>query len=173
MFTSSGGISLLCGAYLIVSQNKRFYNIFSLWWVKVFDIYCTGDGIDSNSRTAGVGIVFTGGNTVVISNSGMNSALDTENGYTYTAGSVIAMMPQGGMSGEATHCDNFNSVGKSTKTTLTRDAYLVVGIGDTTATVKIPVSLSAVIIVLGDNSPSLKTESSTSVTLDENGVAWN
>ena len=166
-------MSLLCGAYLIVSQNKRFYNIFSLWWVKVFDIYCTGDGIDSNSRTAGVGIVFTGGNTVVISNSGMNSALDTENGYTYTAGSVIAMMPQGGMSGEATHCDNFNSVGKSTKTSLTRDAYLVVGIGDTTATVKIPVSLSAVIIVLGDNSPSLKTESSTSVTLDENGVAWN
>ena len=136
-------------------------------------IYCTGDGIDSNSRTADVGIVFTGGKTVVISNSGMNSALDTENGYTYTAGSVIAIMPRGGMSSEATHCDNFNNVGKSTQTSLTSGDYLVVGIGGTTATVKMPVSLSAVIIVLGDNSPSIKTESSTSLSLDGNGVAWN
>ena len=136
-------------------------------------IYCTGDGIDSNSRTSGVGIVFTGGKTVVISNSGMNSALDTENGYTYTAGSVIAIMPRGGMSSEATHCNNFNSIGKSTQTSLTSGGYLVVGIGDATATVKMPVSLSAMVIVLGDNSPSIKTEGSTSVTLDENGVAWN
>ena len=136
-------------------------------------IYCTGDGIDSNSRTADVGIVFSGGKTVVISNSGMNSALDTENGYTYMAGSVIAIMPRGGMSNEATHCDNFNSVGKSTQTSLTSGNYLVVGISDTTATIKMPVSLSAVVIVLGDNSPSIKTESSTSVSLDENGVAWN
>ncbi len=42
-----------------------------------------------------------------------------------------------------------------------------------TVTIKMPVSLSAMVIVLGDNSPSLKTESSVSVTLDENGVAWN
>jgi len=58
-----------------------------------------------------VGIVISGGKTVVISNSGMNSALDTENGYSYTAGSVIAIMPGGDMSSEATNCDNFSSVG--------------------------------------------------------------
>ena len=136
-------------------------------------IYCTGDGIDSNSRNADVGIVFSGGKTVVISNSGMNSAIDTENGYTYTAGAVIAIMPRGGMSSEATHCDNFTSIGKSTQMSLTNGGYLVVGIGDTTATIKMPVSLSAVVIVLGDNSPSIKTEASTSEALDENGVAWN
>ena len=51
--------------------------------------------------------------------------------------------------------------------------YLVVGIGDTTATAKMPVLLSAMVIVLGDNSPSIKTENSTSAALDENGVAWN
>ena len=136
-------------------------------------IYCTGDGIDSNSRTADVGIVFSGGNTVVISNSGMNSAIDTENGYTYTAGSVVAIMPRGGMSSEATHCDNFTSIGKSAQTSLTSGSYLVVGIGDTTATIKSPVSLNAMVIVLGSNAPSIKTEASTDVTLDENGVAWN
>ena len=136
-------------------------------------IYCTGDGIDSNSRTADVGIVFSGGKTVVISNSGMNSAIDTENGYTYTAGSVIAIMPRGGMSNEATHCDNFTSIGKSKQTSLTSGGYLVVGIGDTTATIKMPASMSGLVIVLGSNSPSIKTESSTNLTLDENGVAWN
>lgn len=136
-------------------------------------IYCTGDGIDSNSRTADVGIVFSGGKTVVISNSGMNSAIDTENGYTYTAGAVVAIMPRGGMSNEATHCDNFTSIGKSTQTSLTSGGYLVVGIGDTTATIRMPASMGGLVIVLGSNSPSIKTESSTNLTLDENGVAWN
>ena len=136
-------------------------------------IYCTGDGIDSNSRTADVGIVFSGGKTVVISNSGMNSALDTENGYTYTAGSVVAIMPQGGMSSEATHCDNFSSVGAKKSVSVSSGGYLVVGIGNTIATIKMPVSLSAIVVVLGDNSPSITTESSTSQTLDGNGVAWS
>ena len=136
-------------------------------------IYCTGDGIDSNSRTADVGIVFTGGKTVVISNSGMNSALDTENGYTYTAGSVVAIMPQGGMSSESTHCDNFSSIGAKKTVSVSKGGYLVVGIGNTTATIKMPVSHSGIVVVLGDNSPSITTESTTSVTLDENGVAWN
>ena len=136
-------------------------------------IYCTGDGIDSNSRSADVGIVFSGGKTVVISNSGMNSALDTENGYTYTAGSVVAIMPQGGMSSEATHCDNFSSIGAKKNVSVSNGGYLVVGIGNTTATIKMPVSLSGIVVVLGDNSPSISTESSASLALDENGVAWN
>ena len=135
-------------------------------------IYCTGDGIDSNSRTADVGIVISGGKTVVISNSSMNSALDTENGYTYTAGSVIAIMPRGGMSSEATHCDNFASIGKSTQISLTEGNYLVVTMKDETATIQMPASLSAVVIVLGDNAASVTTESTASQVLDENGVAW-
>ena len=136
-------------------------------------IYCTGDGIDSNSRTADVGIVISGGKTVVISNSGMNSALDTENGYTYTAGEVVAIMPQGGMSSESTHCDSFSSIGSSKKLSLTSNSYLVIDIKKTVATIKMPVSLSANVIVLGDNSPKISTASETSVSLDENGVAWN
>ena len=136
-------------------------------------IYCTGDGIDSNSRTANVGIVISGGKTVVISNSGMNSALDTENGYTYTAGSLIAIMPQGGMSSESTHCSNFSSVGKASKLSLTSGSYLVAEIGNTTATVRMPVSLSAYVIVLGDNSPGVSMKNTTDKTLDENGVYWD
>ena len=136
-------------------------------------IYCTGDGIDSNSRTADVGILFSGGRTVVISNSSMNSAIDTENGYTYTGGAVVAIMPRGGMSNEATHCDAFADVGTSTQASLTDGGYLVVGIGDETVTIQSPVSISAVIIVLGDSSAGLTTEGSTAQSLDGNGVAWH
>ena len=136
-------------------------------------IYCTGDGIDSNSRTSYQGIVFSGGNTVVISNSNGNSAIDTEQGYAYEGGAVIAIMPRGGMSSEATHCQNFSGVGKSTQMSLNKDSFLVAEIGGGTATIKMPASINALVITLGDSSPSITTESSVSVTLDENGVAWN
>jgi len=136
-------------------------------------IYCTGDGIDSNSRTSYQGIVFSGGNTVVISNSNGNSAIDTEQGYAYEGGAVIAIMPRGGMSNEATHCQNFSGVGKSTQMSLTKDSYLVAEIGGGTATIKMPATINALVITLGDSSPSISTESSVNVTLDENGVAWN
>ena len=135
-------------------------------------VYCTGDGIDSNSRTSGTGIVFSGGRTVVISNSGMNSSLDTENGYTHTGGQVVAIMPRGGMSNEATHCVDFNKVGKAVQMSLTKDQYLVVGIGNATATIRLPLSLSAQVVILGDTAPNVRTESSTDLNLDSNGVAW-
>ncbi len=136
-------------------------------------IYCTGDGIDSNSRTSYEGIVFSGGKTVIIANSNGNSAIDSEQGYTYEAGSVIAVMSRGGMSNEATHCNNFSNVGKSTQLSLSSGGYLVVGIGETEATVKMPASMSAIIIVLGDNDPSINAESSSDLTFDNNGVCWN
>lgn len=79
----------------------------------------------------------------------MNSAIDTENGYTYTGGAVVAIMPRGGMSNEATHCDAFADVGTSTQASLTDGGYLVVGIGDETVTIQSPVSISAVIIGAG------------------------
>ncbi len=136
-------------------------------------IYCSGDGIDSNSKTSYSGIVFKNGNAIIISNSSGNSAIDTEQGYTYEGGAVVAIMPRGGMTSEATHCKNFSSIGKSSQTSLTKDGFLVVGIGEGTATIKMPVSISANIIVLGDTSPSIKTQSSASAELDANGVAWN
>lgn len=135
-------------------------------------IYCTGDGIDSNSRTAKTGIVFSGGRTVVISNSGMNSAIDTENGYTYNGGAVVAIMPRGGMSNEATHCDNFNSIGTSKQISLNSSAYLQVQISSETVTIQMPASLSALVIALGDKSADIRTASSADMMLDSNGVAW-
>ena len=136
-------------------------------------IYCTGDGIDSNSRSDYNGIVFSGGNTVIISNSGMNSAIDSERGYKYIGGNVVAIMPRGGMSNEAIHCENFSSIGSYTQKSLKENEYLKVDIKETTVYIKMPASLSALIVVLGDSSPKTETVSSVSEQLDKNGVCWN
>ena len=137
-------------------------------------IYCTGDGIDSNSKASYSGIVFSGGNTVVISNSNGNSALDTEAGYKYTGGYVIAIMPKGGMTNETIHTQSFNSIGKSANTALSNGCYLTVKINETTATVKMPCAIqSAYVVVLGSSTAALSTSDTSSVTTNSNGVAWN
>ncbi len=113
-------------------------------------IYCTGDGIDSNSRTSYSGISFEGGDAVIISNSGMNSAIDTEQGYKYTAGSIVAIMPSGGMSSEAKHCQNFSSVGTSKNMSLTNGSTLTIS-GDLEKTITMPCSINGLVIVLNKN----------------------
>jgi hypothetical protein len=136
-------------------------------------IYCNGDGIDANSRTAHQGIVFEGGNTIVISNSNGNSAIDTEQGYYYSGGNVIAIMPRGGMTDESMRCQNFGSIGAYQSTTLSKDQFLTISIGSATATLKIPCSMSGTIIILGSNAPTINVTDSSSATLNPNGVAWN
>ena len=135
-------------------------------------VYAGGDGIDSNSRVSYNGIAFTGGKTLIISTSGGNSAIDSESGYSYTGGSVVAIMPRGGMSNEATHCQNFSSIGKSTNLSLTKGGYLVCKIGNDSLTVNMPVSLSAMIITLGNSSASVNTNNSSSHNLSEGEFIW-
>lgn len=120
-------------------------------------IYCTGDGIDSNSRASYSGIVFSGGSTVVISNSSMNSAIDTESGYAYSGGTVVAIMPRG-MANEATHCSDFSSVGTYEKMSLSSGQTLTAQIAGATVSVKMPCSISGYVILLGDKSASVSVD---------------
>ncbi len=114
-------------------------------------VYCNGDGIDTNSRSSYTGISFEGGNAVIIANSSGNSAIDTEQGYQYTAGSIIAIMPRGGMTSEATHCQNFSSVGTTAQMNLASGSTLTIS-GDMTKTITMPRSINnALVIVLNKN----------------------
>ncbi len=110
-------------------------------------IYCTGDGVDSNSRTSYSGVSFEGSDVIIISNSGMNSAIDTEQGYKYTAGSVVAIMPRGGMTSESTHCSSFSSVGTSKTMSLTQNGILTVT-GDMNKTITMPCTISSAFVVI-------------------------
>ena len=136
-------------------------------------IYCAGDGIDSNSTTSYAGIHFSGGKSVIISNSGGNSAIDSERGYKYSGGSVVAIMPRNAMTTEATKCESFASIGKSVSLSLTQDQYFVADIGSTSVTVKMPVTVSATVIILGSSSITASASAQSGAQLDANGVSWS
>lgn len=137
-------------------------------------VYCSGDGLDSNSRTSYSGIVFSGGNTVVISTSGGDSAIDTEQGYSYEGGRVLAIMPSRGMTNEVSHCKNFSSVASSVTSNLSTGDYLTVTVDNSeVVTVKMPTALSAKVVYLGDKSASISTAQSSEKSLDSDGVNWN
>ena len=136
-------------------------------------IYAGGDGIDSNSRASYSAIAFNGGNTVIISTSGGNSAIDSDGGYKYTAGKVLAIMPSGGMSSESTHCSNFSSIGKSQNVSLSANSYATVKVNNSvTVSVKMPKSISAMAVYLGSSSASITSATSSAGTADANGVYW-
>lgn len=133
-------------------------------------VYAGGDGVDSNSTTSYGGIVFSGGTSVIISTGNSDSSIDTERGYKYTGGSVVGICRSGGMSSESTKCENFSAVGTSKTLSLQKDAYLVIS---DFATIKIPVSINALVVCLGKTSASISSSSSTNYNLDTNGVYWN
>lgn len=122
-------------------------------------IYAGGDGIDSNSRTSYQGILFAGGNITVVSTSGGDSSIDTEQGYTYTGGTVLALCPSNGMGNEAVNCRNFSSIG--TKTTLNLSQGQTVNVkvgGNTVASATMPCRLSALAVYLGSANASFSAE---------------
>lgn len=136
-------------------------------------VYACGDGIDSNSTTSKGAILFSGGNVVVICNSNGNAAIDSDGGYTHSGGSVIAIMSTGGMTNETT---NGNANGMTTKSSLSlsNGGYLTVTVSSTTvATVQMPCSMTAFVVYLGSSSATIASASSSSATLDANGVCWN
>ena len=138
---------------------------------KIF-VYAGGDGIDSNSQTSGSGIVFSGADVVVISTSGGNSAIDTERGYTFSGGSVIAIMPRNAMTQESTNCSNFSSIGKTANLSLTKGEYVTASIGSTTVIVRMPTTLSSYIVLLGSSSASISNSTTSSYNLEEGQVLW-
>lgn len=135
-------------------------------------VYCTGDGLDTNSRESYGGIVFAGGKCVIIANSNSNSSIDTESGYRYEGGYVLALMPRSGMTNEAVNCKDFSKYGNTSQMNITKDKYLTAEIDGIKVTVKIPVGMSANITVLGDTSPKINETDATDASLDSNGVAW-
>jgi hypothetical protein len=106
----------------------------------------------------------------VISTSGGNSAIDSERGYSYTGGYVLALMPSGGMSSEAKHCQNFDSVAQSTSLRLNSGEYLAVG---DILTLKMPTTLNGLVIFIGDKDAKISSSASSNAKEDESGVKWN
>lgn len=135
-------------------------------------VYAGGDGLDSNSRTSYEGILFAGGNAVIISTGRADSSIDTERGYKYTGGNIIALGVSGGMSRESTMCSpSITSIGKTANINLEKNNYFVV---EGVLTIKMPVELNSFVVCLGEKMVNAKISSATrsDKTLDANGVCW-
>lgn len=63
--------------------------------------------LDSSSD---IRIIFEESDVTIISISGGNSSIDTENGYSYQSGSVLALSSYSGMSNESMNCRNFSFI---------------------------------------------------------------
>lgn len=137
-------------------------------------IRAKGDGIDSNSQSEAFGITISGGRTVILAVSEDSYALNTEKGYSYTGGALLAVMPRS----EETETlavlypPNFESVGKAVQAVLSSGEYLTATIGEAQVTLRIPVSIDALVTVLGDATAEIECKETVSVSLDENGVCW-
>ena len=130
-----------------------------------------GDGLDSNSRTSYAGISFAGTDAVIISTGQADSAIDTERGYSYTGGRILAVGRSGGMSGESMNSSpSFSAVGKSANLSLSIGAYLTVS---GVVTLKMPVAQNASVLYLGSSSVRIASATSSDATFDADGVAWD
>lgn len=133
-------------------------------------VYAGGDGVDSNSTDSYGGILFSGGKSVIISSGRSDSAIDTERGYKYEGGYVLAIGVSGGMSGETTNCSpSVSSIGGSANLSL-QSGVIVTAAG--VASVKMPVAMNASVVVLGAKGASITSGSSLSEEADANGVLW-
>ena len=133
-------------------------------------VYAGGDGLDANTTTQYGGFLINGGKTVVISTSGGNSCLDTEQGYTYQSGYVVAMCPTGMTSECEKVSGGISNYGKTTNMTLTANNYINIS---NMVSIKLPSSISnGYVIELGDKSATISSSSSSSYAYDENGIYW-
>lgn len=129
-----------------------------------------GDGLDSNSRKSYGGILFSGGDTVVISSGRADSAIDTEAGYSYTGGRVLAIGMSGGMSGETRNSSpSFQTIGTKKVLSLQSGDYLTV---DGVLTLRLPVTQSAEVIYLGSPAAQISAAKTASEALSVGEALW-
>lgn len=122
-------------------------------------IYAGGDGVDSNSQTSYQGILFAGGEITIISTSGGDSSIDTERGYTYTGGVVLAVCPSNGMGNESMNCRNFSAIGTRSTMNLQKGQTLTATVGNSAGvSVVMPCNLSALVIYLGSSSATFSAK---------------
>jgi len=127
-------------------------------------VYAGGDGIDSNCSTRYKGIVFSGAVVGIVSTSGGNSAIDTDYGYTYSGGKVLAICPQGMTSECLNVSGGISSCGKYSTVSVSSGAYLTVKVSSSSEmAIKMPASLSnAFVLYLGSASASFSSSGSVS-----------
>ncbi len=144
----------------------------SLTGGKLF-VYAHGDGIDTNIKTKYKGILFGGTQAVIFTTRNGDISIDTAAGYTYSAGSVLAISPSSsGFWSETYDCAGFGAIGKYNTSIGPSDSgkilFASVG-GEIKLAYKLPISGSFGAVYLGSPSATFGyTE--TAMLVDDDGV---
>ena len=135
-------------------------------------VFAGTDGIDSCSRTSNNAISVKGGKVIVISTSVVGSAINTPKGYSFSAGSVVAITPGSSSADVSNICAGFANSGSSTDLQLNKGEYLTCKIGDLHLTLNIPISMSASVVMLGDSDSTISVQSGSNHSLDCGEFIW-
>lgn len=114
-------------------------------------VYAGAHGISSSSTASYTAITFDGGDIVIIAPAEKKSPIYSDGGYTYTDGRILAIMSKEGTRTDATHFYSFSQVGKFQEIELTENTYATVIVDEEiVVSAKVPITLSATIIYIGD-----------------------
>lgn len=130
-------------------------------------LFTHSEGIHSD------GILYIkGGRSLIISSNEGYSAINAVKGYTYSAGSIVAIMHDGEAASAATNCVDFDNIGKRVVLSLSMGEYLTCTIGQAKLTLRMPLNLTASVVTLGSSSATASAEASSSHNLNEGEFIW-
>ena len=130
-------------------------------------------GISASSTASYTAIMFNGGDIAIIATAAKKSPIYSDGGYTYSDGRIFAIMSQEGTRADATHYYSFSSVGKFQEMDLTENTYATVIMDDeTVVSVKVPTTLSATVIYIGDKIAEISSASSVAEMENDAKVYW-
>lgn len=90
---------------------------------------------------------------------------------TLSSGNIVGISISGGMSSESMESSpSFSTIGTNSKFNLQANSILVI---KNIVEIKMPSIINASVVYLGSNSASISSTSSTTSSLNANGVYWN
>ena len=116
-------------------------------------IYTDADGLRADGR-----LNVRGGKTVILSTTDGHSAIAADDGYSYSAGILVGVMPEGEAADKATDCITFNLVGSEVKLSIASGNKLTCNIGSDVIKVKISMGMSARVVMLGSPEATANVE---------------
>lgn len=130
-------------------------------------LYTLADGLHSDGR-----LYVKGGRTLLVTTGDGHSAIKAAEGYSYTAGQLIAIMPDGEAASASTDCTDFDKIGIQHSLSLKTGEYLSCTIGQSSMTLNLPFSLSACIVILGSPDATASTSVNSQTTLSRGQLIW-
>ncbi len=131
-----------------------------------------GDGIRSSTNGNYEAVAFNGAYCILATTSKTQPAVNTERGYKYAGGAVLAITSSNSAAEVSAKAEDFASIGCTGKVNTEGAKYVSAVIGELTVTSVIPTMTEASIIVLGSSEAQISTTSSAPAEMGKMPYFW-